>query len=418
MRCKKYEKWVNLFWDKKLSQSQEEEFKKHLSECKTCRDKLSFLESVEGKAKEIRAGEPSKEYWDTFSSRVREKIAASQGESTVYGWKKALTGVFSPWKIKVATAVVSIALVFIIGKLYLDHRGKAIIPKAPVTSEVKEAPLSITETEKGEISFPTESQRKIATPVEQPKKTLPIVGADREKGKVPSPVGEGTEKQTELKEQKVIVADKVPRQKAISIPSPVAEEKPQAQIAKPQAEGMPIQINEQEMPAETAPAAVAGKGLDTAKTREVKTLPREENVPKVATIAEKIRGEKPTTLLKLSSVDNSTSSYKLTIHDKGIDEAMIPQISETDTLIQSDELSNIIQIWKDHFKDNPSDSLNEQGYLQVATAYILLNRLSPDTTMVNQGSYLIEEYRNRTKDPAIKEQLSDKLRKMKTLGKK
>jgi hypothetical protein len=413
-----HDKWVYLFWDGRLNPSQKEEFKKHLAGCRECQRKLAFLESVEGKAKEIQAKEPIKEYWDTFSRRVRDKIATSQEESTVFGWKKVLSGVFSPWKIKVATAVVSIVLVFIIGKLYIDYRGKAIIPKTESTSTVKEAPLSITETKQEETSLPAESPHQIAAPLEQPKKALPIVVSDQEKGKVTSPAEEGTEKQTGLKEQKVITADTVIESKSISTPIPVAGEKEMPSIAKPQAEGTPTQINEQEMPAEAAPAAGAGVGKDTGKTREAKILTREENVPKVATIAEKIQGEKPMTFLRLSSVDNSTSSYKLTIHDKGIDEAMIPQIKETDTLLQADDLRNIIQIWKDHFKDNPADSINEQGYLQVATAYILLNRLAPDTTLVNQGSYLIEDYMNRTKNPVIKEQLSDKLEKIKALGKK
>jgi len=181
-----HDKWVYLFWDERLSPSQTEEFKKHLAGCQECQKKLAFLESVEGKAKEIQAKEPPQEYWDTFSSRMREKIAASPVESTVFGWKKALVGVFSPWKIRIATAVVSIVLVFIIGKLYVDYRGKTIIPKAPASSVVREAPISITEMEKKKLSPPAESQHKTATPLEQPKKALPVVSSDQEKGKATS----------------------------------------------------------------------------------------------------------------------------------------------------------------------------------------------------------------------------------------
>ncbi|HEX7402031.1 MAG TPA: zf-HC2 domain-containing protein, partial [candidate division Zixibacteria bacterium] len=276
MSCKKYEKWVNLFWDRRLSQSQEEEFKKHLLECKTCQEKLSFLESVEGKAKEIRAKEPSKEYWDTFSSRVREKIAASKEESTAFGWKKALVNVFSPWKIRIATAVVSILLVFIIGKLYVDYRGKTIVPKTPVPSAVKEAPLSITETEKGEISLPAESKDKISVPSEQPKKALPVVSSDQEKGKVTSPVVEGAEKQTGLKEQKMRLTDIAAEQQSISLPTPVAEEKGVTPIVKPQAEGTPPPaIAEKPVSAESALAAGAGGEKKIEKPREDITFTRE-----------------------------------------------------------------------------------------------------------------------------------------------
>lgn len=418
MSCKKYGQWVHLFWDKRLNQNQEEELKRHLAECKTCQEKLSFLESMEERAKGIRAKEPPEEYWDTFSSRVRKKIASSKEKSTAFGWKKAIANVFvlSPWKIRIATGLVSIVLVFIIGKLYVDYRGKTIIPKEPVAPAVKEAPLRIAETEKKEIPSKEETKDKTSPSIEQPKKTLPLVSSDQEKGKVTSPVVEGAEKQTGLKEQKISLTDKAAEEKSISIPVPVAEEKPGAPIVELKAGETPTQITEQP---EAAPAAGAGKVIDTAKTKEVRILNREEKTIKFAEISAKDQEEKPMkSFIKLPSVDKAPSFYSLTIHDKGIDEAMVPQIKETDTLIQADELRSIIQTWKDHFRDNPADSINEQGYLQVATAYFLLNRLSPDSTVINEGSYLIEEYMNRTKDPAIKDQLSDKLEKIKALGKK
>jgi hypothetical protein len=416
LSCKKYEKWVNLFWDKRLNQSQEEEFKKHLAECKTCQAKLSFLESVEGRAKEIRAKEPSKEYWDNFSSRVREKIASSRVESTAYGWKKALVNVFSPWKIKVATAVVSIVLVFIIGKLYIDYRGKTIIPETSSTSAIKEAPLSITEAKKGENSFPTESSPKIAAPMEQPKNMLPVVSSDQEKAKVTPTVVAGAEKQAGMKEQKMRLSDKMPKQK--SLPVPVAVEKPGTPIAKPQAEATPTQVNEKATPPEAAPAAGAGEEKKMEKSKEEIISSREENREEAKEnrdllAPEKGIASKDVTSPARTSFISAPSQEVILLHEKAV-----RRIKETDTLMQAVDLRGIIQIWKDHFQDHPTDSLNQQGYLQVATAYLLLNRLSPDTALANQGSYLIEDYMSRTKDPAIKEQLSDKLEKIKALVKK
>ncbi|HEX7400956.1 MAG TPA: hypothetical protein VF369_02145, partial [candidate division Zixibacteria bacterium] len=331
----------------------------------------------------------------------------------------ALVNVFSPWKIRIATGVVSIVLVFIIGKLYIDHRGKAIITKAPVSSEVKEAPLSITEMKKGENSFPTESQHKIAIPLEQPKKALPVVSSDQEKGEVTSPVVEGTEKQTGLKEQKTRLADRATEQKSISLPAPVAEEKPSVPIVKPQAEGTPPPaIAEQPVSAEAAPAAGVGGEKKIEKPNEKTATSREEKAREGTNIQEILapgKGivSKDTTSAARTSLISAPSGNVILLHEKSI-----PRIKETDTLMQEVDLRGIIQRWKDHFKDNPADSINEQGYLQVATAYFLLNRLSFDSTVINQGSYLIEEYMNRTKDPVIKNQLSDKLEKIKALGKK
>ncbi len=420
MSCKKYAQWIHLFWDKRLNPSQEEEFKKHLAECKVCQKNLSFLELVEGKAKEIQAKEPSPEYWDNFSGRVREKIIASKEKSGVFGLKKVLENIFvlSPWKIRVAAGMVSIVLVFIIGKLYVDYRGKTIIPKEPATPAVKEAPLRITETEKKEIPSTEETKDKTSPSIEQPKKALPIVSSDQEKGKVTSPVVEGAEKQAGLKEQKISLTDKAAEQKSNALPAPVAEKKGVTPIVKPQAEETPPQVAEHPISAEAAPAAGAGKVIDTAKTKEIRILHREEKTIKFAEISAKDQEEKPMkSFIKLPSVDKAPSFYSLTIHDKGIDEAMVPQIKETDTLIQADELRSIIQIWKDHFKNNPADSINNQGYVQVATAYFLLSRLSPDSTIISEGSQLIEKYITEVKDQTIKDQLSERLTKLKALGK-
>jgi len=417
LSCKKYGQWVHLFWDKRLNQNQEEELKRHLAECKTCQEKLSFLESMEERAKGIRAKEPPEEYWDTFSSRVRKKIASSKEKSTAFGWKKAIANVFvlSPWKIRIATGLVSIVLVFIIGKLYVDYRGKTIIPKEPVAPAVKEAPLRIAETEKKEIPSKEETKDKTSPSIEQPKKTLPLVSSDQEKGKVTSPVVEGAEKQTGLKEQKISLTDKAAEEKSISIPVPVAEEKPGAPIVELKAGETPTQITEQP---EAAPAASAGEEKKIEKPKEEIISSREENKQEGKEIQKKIKGGQAGESLDILSTSKPSFISAPSADMMILNEKPITRIKETDTLMQAVDLRVIIQRWKDQFQDHPSDSINDQGYLQVATAYFLLNRLSVDSTVINQGSYLIEQYMNRTKDPAIKDQLSDKLEKIKALGKK
>jgi hypothetical protein len=172
------------------------------------------------------------------------------------------------------------------------------------------------------------------------------------------------------------------------------------------------------MPAEAAPAAGAGGEKKIEKSKEEIISSREEKKQEATKIQDLLApgkgiANKDITSPARTSLISAPSNKVILLHDKPI-----PRIKETDTLMQAVDLRGIIQRWKDQFQDHPSDSVNEEGYLQVATAYILLNRLSPDTTLVNQGSYLIEDYMNRTKDPAIKEQLSNKLEKMKTLGKK
>ena len=125
MSCGRFDKLINLFLDGRLDESEERELKKHLSECERCQERLSLLESVEGRAKKFGIKEPPQEYWDSFSSRVREKILARKERSPAFGLKKSLESIFSfsPLKIKLAAGLVSVVLVFIIGKLYVDYRG-------------------------------------------------------------------------------------------------------------------------------------------------------------------------------------------------------------------------------------------------------------------------------------------------------
>jgi hypothetical protein len=83
--------------------------------------------------------------------------------------------------------------------------------------------------------------------------------------------------------------------------------------------------------------------------------------------------------------------------------------------MQVDELRITIQVWKAYIEKNPLDSLTNQGYLQVATCYYLLAKLSQDTTLISEGSKLIREYLSQIKDPMIEDKLRDRLKKIKTL---
>ena len=86
--------------------------------------------------------------------------------------------------------------------------------------------------------------------------------------------------------------------------------------------------------------------------------------------------------------------------------------------MQADELRRTIQVWKAYIQENPSDSLTNQGYLQVAIGYYLLAKLSQDTTVISEGSKLIDEYVDQIEDRKVKEELSGKLKKIKALRKR
>jgi hypothetical protein len=106
LRCEDFDELIYLLWDGRIDERKKEELEKHLSTCERCKEKLALLESIEKGAKGIKIKEPSQEYWDTFSSRVRERIIAQKEESFLFKFKKAFEGIFtfSPLKIWIIEA--------------------------------------------------------------------------------------------------------------------------------------------------------------------------------------------------------------------------------------------------------------------------------------------------------------------------
>lgn len=408
MSCKKYGEWFHLFWDKRLNQSQEEEFKKHLAECRECQQDLSFLELVEGKAKGIHAKEPMPEYWEAFSGRVRERLVIQKETAPAFGLKKFLESIFviSPWKIKVAAGVASIVLVFIIGKLYMDYRGKEIIPSSSITGGVKEQPLKITEIEKQKTPPLGENQGKIISSVDKTKRMPESVVSDQGGEKSVSQKIKRSEKPALLKDQE------------ISVPAQTAGGKSTPPSPAPQAKEITPNIAKQKVPVETPPATGAG-GEKKIERLKVEAASSQAEKTKQGTNIQEILAPEKGIIIKDITTATKTSLISAPSADQYvIDQKAIPKIDETDTLMQADELKNVIQTWIDHFRDNPADSINNQGYLQVATAYFLLSRLSPDSTIISEGSQLIDKYRTEVKDQTVKDQLSHRLEKIKALGKR
>jgi hypothetical protein len=96
-------------------------------------------------------------------------------------------------------------------------------------------------------------------------------------------------------------------------------------------------------------------------------------------------------------------------------EMAIPRIEEDDTLMRAEDLTQAIKVWKAYIEKNPDDSLTKEGYLQVATAYYLLAKLTGDTTKISEGSKTIKEYIEQAKDKETKDQLNDRATKIEAL---
>ena len=365
MKCEDFDELIYLFWDGRIDERKREELEKHLSTCKRCKEKLALLESIEKGAKEIKIKKLSQEYWDTFSSRVREKIIAQKEESFSFKLKRFFENVFtfSPLKIKIAAGVVSIVLVFSVGKLYVDYRGKQIVPPARIES-LKEPALYAPELEKE------------VTPLEEKVKK-------KEKVSPPS---------DEL--EKAVVPQIIPKEKTTPEVAELKEEK----VALP------------EVYSTGAGAEEKGKMLEEVVPPEYKAKDEEGAPPKAVTK----RGGKEPSPLALSHAMKTPSVRNYYV----IDEEKALKIEEEDTLLQKDVLRTIIENWNRYIEKNPKDSLVNEGYLQVAMSYYLLNKLTQDESDLLKGIEVLEKYQRQVTDPKIKEKLNKKLKRLKALKEK
>lgn len=403
MNCKKFDKLINLFLDGRLDQNRGRELKEHLSRCQRCREKLAFLQSVEAKTKEIEAKEPPEEYWDTFSSRVRDKILAQRDESPAFSLKSLIEGIFSfsPLKIKLVAGVISVVLVFVIGKLYVDYRGEQIIPSKKVV-EVKESPkLDIAEKESGEESPAPLKKEEQKTDLKKPEIAKGAV-ADRHQEVVPSKKGE---------EEKSIAER---GQEAPSLP-PVTEEKSTPVTAAPAVQIPMPDEGESDKQVMVPESKAAGAGGDKeAEKKRAKIVSMED----LGSLVQKDS-------LQATKVEETFASQADHVGDHSpkaafyvVDGNPLPQVKEPDTVVQADTLRKVIQAWKAYVEKHPDDSLSQEGYSQIATAYYLLARASQDTSLISEGSNLIRQYMNQAQDPAVKDDLNRKLKQIRALRQK
>jgi hypothetical protein len=406
LRCERFDKLIGLFLDGRLGKNEEREVKEHLSTCEGCAQKLALLKSTEQAAKKIEVEEPEQEYWDTFSRRIREKISEREEKFFVFSLKKALQGIFSfsPLKIKVAAGLISVVLVFIVGKLYVDYRGQEIVPSIEVIRSEEQPQLDVTKVEKkGEVSE-AENRDRAAQPPDQLKREKKAVDVEEAKKKATSPEKPAAGEEMATEELGTLRAPEVVAERSVAAPAPT----PDAQApAEPEAPSNRL--------AEETQATGAGIN-DEARGKAAVEMPAQV----------KETGKEQGTSRKAEQERTKTEVHDILIREYGfvgsdsylLDQNVVPKMGEYDTLRQASELKRAIQIWKDYSKENPTDSLTNQGYLQVATAYYLLAKLSQDTTVISEGANLTERYLDLVADPALKEKLSDMLEKIDALKEK
>jgi hypothetical protein len=387
LRCEDFDELIYLFWDGRIDQRKKEELEKHLLACKRCKEKLALLESIEKGAKGIRIKEPSQEYWDTFSSRVRERIIAQKEEAFSFKLKKVFENIFtfSPLKIKVAAGVVSIVLVFIVGKLYVDYRGKEVVP--PTRIESLKEPASYAPAVEPPIAAQMEEDSDVRKE------------AARARGEI-----------KDAREEKVKKKEKVP-------PPPGELEKVVAPQIVPEENATPevVELKEEEVLLPETYSTGAGAEKEKGRLEEIVEPEQKVKDQEGVSLKGKVKtaARKPLPLALDRAIETaSIRNYYV------IDNEKVLKVEEKDTLMQEDVLRKTIESWNRYIEKNPKDSLANEGYLQVAIGYYLLSKLTQDESDLLEGIELLEKYEKQVLDPKTKEELNKKLKQLKALKEK
>jgi hypothetical protein len=425
LRCEDFDELIYLFRDGEVDQSKKEEVQKHLSTCNRCKRKLALLESIEKKAKEIKVKEPSQEYWDTFSNRVRERLVARTEKSFSFKLKKVFENIFtfSPLKVKIAAGVISVIFVFIVGKLYMDYRGREIMPSKTTFEETKKlipfsqkgstSPSEVKEkAEPKELAIPQgekiEKKGMILPPKEE---TKPMEALTSEaEGK-----GEKTPTQVELQKMIVPPEEKAQKEEKLTLPTKELEKAPASRITSKEESSIDVLESKDVTPSVRTPSTGAGakeKGetLNMVIQPEHKVTDVEGVTSKETTKTEE--GKTLSVALERAIETPGASNYYLLEGDK------VLQMRVEDTLLQEHTLIRIIHRWNRYIEKNPKDSLTNEGYLQVAIGYYLLSKLTLDQSVISKGIKLLEKYEKQSTDPKIKEGLNKRLKELKALKRK
>jgi anti-sigma factor RsiW len=398
VRCRDFNRLMSLHLDGRLGEAEERALRDHVRRCPRCAKALPALEAAEKSARGAANPEPVETYWDGFSRRVMEKIDAREEAKERTGLAR-LTGFFFPPAsrgLKVAAGVASIAIVIAAGVLYVERRGEGVVPvgmRAPLEKQETSASVNEGLEENGEAPAPIEE------------------AWDEEAGAAKPPVGTGA-----AKEPGVVAAGEAVETK---VEPPKLAEKKEAPSSPQVTESTSRETIEgatAERAAERRDASRELAGADEVKrtvqppaTESTSVVERPQSIRVVERApspdeAARSRAESFSIVEKDAAPATPVVMFTLAGGKR------LPRIAEADTSIAEDELRHVIAAWKAHIEAHPTDSLNAEGYRQIAQAYVLLAVRWEDDAVADEGASLIQSYLERSEDAALRSFLAEKLR--------
>jgi len=379
LKCEDFDRLLHLYFDGELREKEAREIEEHLLSCERCAVKLKELEKLEATAKRIKITEPSGAYWKTFTEEVRNKIILRRKKSF---WAKLKSGwesffFYSPVRLRIAAGLTSVLLVFIIGKLYWDYKGKEL---EEIKSLRMEKSLSSQAPKKVEYTAPAVkesiqvgNQIKESTIVEQ-KLPLPQV---KDQDKTKKEAGRG----------KIIVPEST---------ITVTAERPK--VEKGVIENLSI----------VTQAELAIKPPSVPETTiQVQKSPEEKDVLKITS-------ERALTTAKM---DKNLSTSEDRIYYMPV-KSWVRALNENDTTIDTDSLKKVITSWKEFFEKKPVSEWVPEGLSQIEIAYQLLFLKTKDQVLLQEGIELLKKYNESATDQKIREELGKKIEELENLKKK
>ncbi len=407
VECEKFSRSISLYLDGRLDEAGERALREHLSKCPGCARTLAVLESAQNKARTGELVEPQPGYWDTFSSRVMEKIDAKKESPVGFGFRR-LAAMIVPTparRLRVAAGLVSIAAVIAVSVLYVEHRGGRVLPSG--------------------VSVPVEGAKGPGE-AKDARTTHEVARMSNEQA-TPKEAGDALGK---------VEAGGAPPKSQTGLPEVAAKKelRPPSEANAPATAATEAMDVEKTAAAPHAPEKVA-EGVEAKKTPEAargedQTTERTEKKGAEKTAATPLAAQAPPQTeavaektIETTGVESFAAARKDTdlvspAKSFVVGGTALQEITDKDTVIAEDELRTLIATWKTHIEKNLTDSLASVGYRQVASAYCLLARQTRDETVVLEGARVIKTYLERTEDPTVREFLTVKLAEIEALKKK
>jgi len=413
LKCKDVDKLLHLYFDGELDAEKSKELEEHFLTCQDCAAKLQELENLEENARRIRMPEPSADYWKTFAERVRNEIIIRRKKSI---WARLKSGwesffFYSPVKLRIAAGIATILLVFIVGKLYWNYKGKEL---ERVRSERMEKVLSIPAQQKPEIQTPavkeslqTNKHAKETTFV-QPKPSTVEQKALQLSASPESKPSEQAEKKVELQ---------APSESVISL----AGEKAQGEKGAGESRAPELQ--------KSITVTAERPKIEKGVTANLRTITQAEMVrqpsilPETTLYIPKLPEKKPATATTIVRAPTTVKKDERLLSAESIkyykiDTNWVRALTEKDLLIEADTLKKVISSWIEYFEKKPVSEWAPEGFSQVKIAYELLFLKTSDDTLLQEGIKLLNRYKDSVTNQKTKDELAKKILELEALKKK